>query len=207
MILQRPITAIFLLLALTVAVVAADDCEDDHPQCLSWSKEGACKSNPEFMLENCKKSCDQCNNAEVEYDSVAQVEGEGVFTKATSAEKEPCVDKNEDCSALAENNECELNAPHMLRICPVSCNVCHFSDAHVSDMVARGYMGVPQLLGPNQAGAIADAIRMAESIFEESSKTADCRNRDANCAYYATRGYCGVTPYMEENCGPMCMSC
>ena len=37
-------------------------CEDNDEQCSSWASTGECDINPEWMHENCKKSCDKCDD-------------------------------------------------------------------------------------------------------------------------------------------------
>jgi len=36
------------------------DCEDENTSCQSWASRGECQKNPDYMLESCKKSCQQC---------------------------------------------------------------------------------------------------------------------------------------------------
>lgn len=36
------------------------ECEDNHRFCSYWSRRGECSKNPNWMLANCKKSCNQC---------------------------------------------------------------------------------------------------------------------------------------------------
>lgn len=40
-----------------------DDCEDYHEMCEKWSQKGECKANPEYMLLNCRSSCEVCDYA------------------------------------------------------------------------------------------------------------------------------------------------
>lgn len=40
--------------------VPTSDCEDNHELCGFWSKRNECSKNPNWMLVNCKKSCNQC---------------------------------------------------------------------------------------------------------------------------------------------------
>lgn len=35
-------------------------CKDNHELCPHWSKIGECRNNPNWMLVNCKQSCQQC---------------------------------------------------------------------------------------------------------------------------------------------------
>mmetsp|Transcript_32264 Transcript_32264/g.96757 ORF Transcript_32264/g.96757 Transcript_32264/m.96757 type:complete len:490 (-) Transcript_32264:717-2186(-) len=37
-----------------------EKCEDDHEECEGWAEEAECMDNPDFMVEQCKKSCRVC---------------------------------------------------------------------------------------------------------------------------------------------------
>jgi len=36
-------------------------CNDNHDMCSHWASEGECSTNPNYMLTNCKKSCNKCS--------------------------------------------------------------------------------------------------------------------------------------------------
>jgi len=52
--------ACVLLALLSAAVLGAEDCKDDHDNCVDWASAGECKKNPGFMGMTCPKSCDTC---------------------------------------------------------------------------------------------------------------------------------------------------
>ena len=81
------------------------DCEDSNDNCAYWASVGECKANPNYMLENCKKSCNNCGS---------------------DKEKEDpnCVDENASCEAWATRGECEANPNYMLVNCRKSCKQC-----------------------------------------------------------------------------------
>ena len=37
-------------------------CVDGNKSCPHWAQSGECSKNPDYMLVNCKKSCDQCSS-------------------------------------------------------------------------------------------------------------------------------------------------
>lgn len=45
------------------AKVDEDDCVDGHENCSFWASKGECAANPNYMTENCKKSCNNCPGA------------------------------------------------------------------------------------------------------------------------------------------------
>ena len=36
-------------------------CQDDHKNCEYWASLDECKKNPDYMLKNCRKSCNICS--------------------------------------------------------------------------------------------------------------------------------------------------
>ncbi|CAL4151940.1 unnamed protein product, partial [Meganyctiphanes norvegica] len=38
----------------------SSSCRDSNPSCSGWAATGECRSNPSFMLANCKSSCNNC---------------------------------------------------------------------------------------------------------------------------------------------------
>jgi len=81
-----------------VANDRADICSDDNTRCPGWAQRGECSKNPDYMLKNCKKSCDQCETS--------------------------CVDGNKSCPNWAQKGECSKNPGYMLVNCKKSCNQC-----------------------------------------------------------------------------------
>lgn len=42
------------------------DCQDNHELCSFWASGGECTINPRYMLQNCKKSCNNCIDTQLE---------------------------------------------------------------------------------------------------------------------------------------------
>lgn len=40
--------------------ITDEDCVDEHELCRDWAKEGECTSNPSYMLNACRRSCNVC---------------------------------------------------------------------------------------------------------------------------------------------------
>jgi len=161
------------------------------------------------MSEHCRQSCGLCGKegkptkGEDDYDSVAHVvehtgdPSSGMHQgDAASIEREneshdalPCEDLDDDgCATMAENNACLVHAYHMLRTCPATCQVCHLTPMELEQLLEASRLGVPQVLGPNEATKIGQVIRDAERAFDAVVKQmgsieaahgsfAYCRNR------------------------------
>merc|ERR1711948_146271 len=43
-----------------LVAVGAGGCSDENANCLAWARRKQCDINPEYMLLNCKKSCNVC---------------------------------------------------------------------------------------------------------------------------------------------------
>ncbi|XP_076358916.1 zinc metalloproteinase nas-15-like [Tachypleus tridentatus] len=74
-------------------------CEDKHPSCEVWARQGECHRNPLWMLENCQKSCKQCKHT-------------------------LCRDESTYCDFWKRNNQCQRNPSFMRQHCKKSCNIC-----------------------------------------------------------------------------------
>eukprot|EP00794_Sanderia_malayensis_P015044 gene15044-16597_t len=74
-------------------------CVDNHGDCAAWASSGECQKNPDWMLVNCKKSCNACSSSQ-------------------------CVDNDSNCSYWASIRECSKNPNYMLVHCKKSCNKC-----------------------------------------------------------------------------------
>ncbi|KAK6644309.1 hypothetical protein RUM43_000576 [Polyplax serrata] len=119
------------------------ECEDNHRFCSYWSRRGECSKNPNWMLANCKKSCNQCakkcNNYNKDCEFWAKI---GECTKNPSYmtiycaqscntchiahrnETSTCTDNNQYCPAWAADNQCAVNPNYMLIYCRRSCRQC-----------------------------------------------------------------------------------
>jgi len=49
-----------------VALFADEECIDKNSYCGDWADKGYCKTNPKWMVTNCKKSCGVCKRQEVD---------------------------------------------------------------------------------------------------------------------------------------------
>ena len=77
-------------------------CVDSNPECPQWASQDQCTANPNWMLANCRLSC---NNCESNVDP-------------------SCVDSNTECPGWAAAGECTNNPVWMMENCQKSCNSC-----------------------------------------------------------------------------------
>ncbi|XP_071160641.1 uncharacterized protein [Mytilus edulis] len=77
-------------------------CKDSHPNCHFWATTGECSKSREYMLLNCKHSCNKCS------------EQGGTL----------CTDSNLLCHDWAARGECNRNPAYMHESCKKSCNRC-----------------------------------------------------------------------------------
>ena len=59
---NRSISVVVLMLCL-LSVLCPSDCTDSNVYCPDWSSNGECANNPDYMLINCKKSCNACGGS------------------------------------------------------------------------------------------------------------------------------------------------
>ena len=94
----------------TVEPTIPSNCENNHASCNYWASIGECEANPGYMLKNCKKGCQVCNQPST--------------TVTTTAENPNCKNDNYNCEYWAGIGECDANPNYMLVSCKKSCNVC-----------------------------------------------------------------------------------
>lgn len=75
-------------------------CIDSRQECTRWARDGECDSNPEYMKDNCKAACLECQS-------------------------KSCFDQQRACAQWADAGECQNNSAFMLDTCSYSCGVCH----------------------------------------------------------------------------------
>jgi len=119
------------------------DCKDSNKACANWGAHGECDNNPEYMLDNCKKSCAICiddTDDGVCKDNHARCEEWAAHKQCdlnpgymhVHCEKscgeceaeDACEDKNENCAGWAKAGECKKNPWYMIPNCPASCGTC-----------------------------------------------------------------------------------
>ncbi|CAG2195746.1 unnamed protein product [Mytilus edulis] len=79
-----------------------NNCTDIKEKCLMWALQNECKQNPEYMLYNCKKSCNACG------DAIAK----------------ECKDWHHQCSVWASSGRCKTHSTYMFEYCKLSCDAC-----------------------------------------------------------------------------------
>ena len=58
---QTPVTTSSTSVSTTTKT--PENCIDDNVECSSWAAAGECQANPNYMLVQCKKSCQVCQEA------------------------------------------------------------------------------------------------------------------------------------------------
>lgn len=92
-------------------------CNDNHELCAKWASQGECKANPNYMIENCMRSCEVC----VKYDEKARIYA-AMYKKRS--DKGPCEDDHDDCPGWEAEDKCVTNTSFMLEQCRRSCSMC-----------------------------------------------------------------------------------
>ncbi|XP_052783984.1 zinc metalloproteinase nas-15-like isoform X2 [Mya arenaria] len=82
------------------------DCENFHntPECEGWAETGECSANPDWMIPNCRRACNKC-------DEGGQQECKNTWD-------------DDQCSAWARDKECIKNSVWMNTNCHRSCTGC-----------------------------------------------------------------------------------
>jgi len=87
-----------------------ETCKDLNPACADWSANNQCGANPEYMMQNCRKSCGACSDSAASGDD----------------DEPPCVNTspNNDCEYWSTMGECTANEAFMRTGCARACGFC-----------------------------------------------------------------------------------
>lgn len=129
-------------------------CKDDYAHCPVFALRGDCKTNPFYMLQACKRSCNLCGDLvdqknrihpttkkhlirrpiQTKSQSSSSYFTRSITTKdkekevnrnqATISQKNDCQDLVEYCADLAKRGDCETNKDSMAYYCAKTCSVC-----------------------------------------------------------------------------------
>ncbi|CAB9512017.1 prolyl 4-hydroxylase [Seminavis robusta] len=114
-------------------------CEDTDKRCEIWAKQGECKSNPQYMLIYCKKSCESCisghaGEVQVAPDPKVRSKVIKVLVETQQYLKEQadfkakilrtCRNNNQHCAHFAALGECDKNPKFMHENCGPACKTC-----------------------------------------------------------------------------------
>ncbi|CAJ1946197.1 unnamed protein product [Cylindrotheca closterium] len=114
-------------------------CINAHPECEDWANKNECKSNPQYMLLQCRKACQSCIS--LHHGGVTQMaaqEPRRVVQELVESQHylfrlandhgikhlKSCVNKHEMCTEWAVLDECNTNPAFMTLECPLACRGC-----------------------------------------------------------------------------------
>ena len=125
-----------------------------------------------------------------------------------------CVDVAEDCQERKLQHECILDYPTMAEECSATCLFCTTTDENPTQ-VSNIYSDFPQFLYNDNAirqivartdRYVYDRIYSSEEIEDEIKL--NCRNKDAQCSYWARDGRCrSNSDMMRRRCPAACLAC
>lgn len=95
--------------------VCTDLCLDKQNDCPRWAASGNCGENPGYMLLNCPKSCNVCDDES--HAKAGHPAGEKTETKA-------CADTDRSQCLIWGDHECNANPAAVMKSCPSMCGLC-----------------------------------------------------------------------------------
>lgn len=125
-----------------------DLCTDDNKLCAEWAEMGECEKNPNYMLNNCKRSCHVCkfdgsygliqNNHpnDENHEDISRIIDEMKTYMENDIYNNPelnflgprCKNRHQDCALWAAVGECDVNPSYMQMNCAPVCKSCHLLD-------------------------------------------------------------------------------
>jgi ShK domain-like len=111
---------------------AAIICEDQEPRCPEWQQQNECLNNPEYMLPNCRKSCQSCIDGHAGISQVAPGNSahrvlqrlvDTVWYMSTHGQTPvSCRNDREECTYMAVEGKC--GSEWMNEHCKAACRKC-----------------------------------------------------------------------------------
>eukprot|EP00537_Pseudo-nitzschia_pungens_P017522 CAMPEP_0172408902 /NCGR_PEP_ID=MMETSP1061-20121228/76093_1 /TAXON_ID=37318 /ORGANISM="Pseudo-nitzschia pungens, Strain cf. pungens" /LENGTH=178 /DNA_ID=CAMNT_0013145045 /DNA_START=65 /DNA_END=601 /DNA_ORIENTATION=- len=114
-------------------------CTDEDSRCGEWAGNGECKSNPQYMLVQCRKSCSSCislhsgDESQVAYDDTRSDVLRRLYETQEYLHKEAkrnveslkrCVNNYSECTHWWSIGECNKNPQFMHTECSAACQTC-----------------------------------------------------------------------------------
>jgi prolyl 4-hydroxylase len=114
-------------------------CIDEETECPRWAGQGECSKNPQYMLINCRKSCESCIGLHIGETQVSPDEEtrdqlvqrlletqeyihEEAMYRVSTLKK--CQNTHKLCTHWAVQGQCENNADFMKEKCAPACQSC-----------------------------------------------------------------------------------
>lgn len=171
------------------------NCKDLSKACPYWAKKGFCKTRRDFMLKDCKLSCNACN-----------IEAE---TKKVSVEE--CIDTKHACAFWAKSGFCESRPDFMHVKCKKSCRVCNEDRCMDRDPRCRAWARWKYCTHEKYKNIMMRACRRSCAFCV--AEIHDCKDREkSRCPRLKEEGYCESTNpderlSMRNNCALTCNFC
>lgn len=114
-------------------------CEDTDERCEDWGEKGECRSNPQFMLIYCRKSCESCISGHagvaqiapdpaIRHQVIRKLMDTQIYLKKEADFKakiiHSCKNTQSQCAQWSVMGECESNEVWMAENCAPACQKC-----------------------------------------------------------------------------------
>ncbi|XP_078364915.1 uncharacterized protein LOC144649315 isoform X2 [Oculina patagonica] len=171
------------------------NCKDTSKACPFWAEKGFCETRRDFMLTDCKLSCNACNT-EVE---------------SKEESEEECVDTKEGCPLWAKSGYCESRPDFMHVKCKKSCHICTEERCMDRDPRCRAWARWKYCTHEKYKNIMMQACRRSCAFCV--AETHDCKDRvKSRCPRLKEEGYCETTNpdqrlSMRNMCALTCNFC
>ncbi|GFH47281.1 hypothetical protein CTEN210_03756 [Chaetoceros tenuissimus] len=168
-------------------------CKDDHDSCPHWAAKDECKENPEFMLNNCARSCGVCKDieeSEKEEEGAQHLSSDLTSTEETEEEEQQPLSSDPSSTEEAEEEEKEEEQEKASSSDPTS------TEENEEEQQEEKKEEEEQLLISDSSSAENDPI------------PDDCKDDHDSCPHWAAIDECKANPeYMLSHCARSCGVC
>ncbi|GFH47282.1 hypothetical protein CTEN210_03757 [Chaetoceros tenuissimus] len=172
-----------------------DDCKDAHDSCPHWAAIDECKANPEYMLNNCARSCGVCQDIEETEEKDQPSSSDPTSTEETEEEEQQPLSSDPSSTEEAEEEEKEEEQ----------------EKASSSDSTSTEENEEEQ---QEEEEEKEEQQEEEQPLSSDSSSTEndpipdDCKDAHDSCPHWAAKDECKANPeYMLNNCARSCGVC
>jgi len=163
-------------------------CVDNHELCDFWATHGECEANPNYMLQNCQKSCNSCQHAQHASSSSSS------FSSSSKKKKSSITTIKDMIQAKEQESDDILSQISNYGVAQTA----QGQDEEKTLFIIRKSLNYMK----NYVHAPTPTHRMPQYVLDT------CTNNEKLCSYWAALGECEANPsFMVTKCAPACLSC
>lgn len=179
----------------TTTTTKSGDCDDKKFSCGRWAANGDCTTDRQYMIENCAKTCNFCDqiNINIERTTIRPWQTSVRYRPTSPTDSNTnCVNKKLRCMLYAGIGFCESDQSYMRENCAKACGFCQ-----------------PTTTPYSHRRKPTGSTTTVESSTPVTPDSEECENQfEYTCGLWAKQGDCDTrADYMKQKCAKACGFC